>query len=156
MMASSNQTLSPETVFYAAGVFFVTVGGLVAAATSPLGLHKGSWLAAYLVLVCGMALATIGRAQAAFAQRRVPMLVWRSQFLSWVVGNALVIAGSLNANPQPAVIGGILLMATIGLSAWILGDGALRSCGGFAYVILLLLLAASIPIGLTLAYLRGA
>lgn len=155
-MGSSNLSLAPGTVFYAAGVVFVTVGGLVAAATGPLGLDKGSWLAAYLVLVCGMALAAIGRAQTAFAQRRVPSWIWRIQFLAWVIGNALVITGTMTDIPRSVAIGGILLVAALGLSAWILGDGALRSCGGFAYAVVLLLLAVSVPIGLTLTYLRGS
>src|SRR5699024_6451784 len=35
------------------GRVFVLIGGAVAAVASPLSLNKGSWLAAYLVLVAG-------------------------------------------------------------------------------------------------------
>jgi len=44
---------------YTLGAALVVVGGLVAAVTSPLALAKGSWLAAFLVLVCGVVLLAV-------------------------------------------------------------------------------------------------
>ncbi|MCE5292393.1 MAG: hypothetical protein LLG14_24605, partial [Nocardiaceae bacterium] len=46
------------------GMSQVILGGLVAAVTRPLALTHGSWLAAYLVLVGGVAQYTMGRVAA--------------------------------------------------------------------------------------------
>lgn len=129
-MTSSDPAPTLGTAFYVTGVFFVILGGLVAAATSPLGLYKGSWLAAYFVLVCGVALATIGRGQAMLSQRRLPPRIWRIQFLAWVIGNALVIAGTMASSPPSVALGGILLLAVLGLAMWTLGSGAVRTRWG--------------------------
>ena len=49
--------------FVAAGSSCVVVGGLVAAATGPTGFEDGSWVAAYLVLVGGVAQIALGVGQ---------------------------------------------------------------------------------------------
>lgn len=156
MMTGKHRAPAPDAVFYATGVFFVILGGLVAAAADPLSLHKGSWLAAYLVLVCGVALATIGRAQAMLSQRRLPPRMWRIQFLTWVIGNTCVIAGTMTSKPASVALGGILLLAVLGLAMWTLGNGAIRTRWGPAYATTLLLLAASVPIGLALTCIRAS
>ncbi len=55
------------------GALFIVLGGLVAAVTGPLDLVQGSWLAAYLVLVCGVAQFAIGTMQAAQNRGSDPM-----------------------------------------------------------------------------------
>jgi hypothetical protein len=49
-----NRDLPAEILIFV-GASCVVLGGLVAAFTGPLQLTDGSWLAAYLVLVCGEA-----------------------------------------------------------------------------------------------------
>ncbi len=46
--------LDPASILLMSAALSVIVGGLVAAVAGPLGLAQGSWLAAYLVLVCGV------------------------------------------------------------------------------------------------------
>lgn len=61
---------------YVLGVCFVVVGGRVAAATGPLELAQGSWLAAYLVLVCDVVIAgVLLDAAAVVGVGAVPLLV---------------------------------------------------------------------------------
>ena len=52
---------SPGTGRLCGRLGFIVLGGLVAAVTGPLHFDRGSWLAAYLVLVCGVAQCAIGR-----------------------------------------------------------------------------------------------
>lgn len=140
--------------FYQVGVCFVVLGGLVAAVASPLDIFKGSWLAAYLVLVCGVSLAALGRAQALFPRRPVSVQIWRIQFVAWIIGNAFVIAGTMDRKPLSVVLGGILLLVVLGLALWVLREGV-RNAWGWAYVSMLLILTVSVPIGLILAHLRN-
>ncbi|MCF8568946.1 hypothetical protein L5G32_01525 [Gordonia sp. HY002] len=142
-------------LYTAAGAAFVVVGGLVAAVASPLDLAKGSWLAAYLVLVCGVALIVIGVAQQQLTTAvPTPMQMW--QLAGWGVSNALVIAGSLSSIPLITDAGSIVLFATLVLTAW-LGRGLLgaRRAAGYVYITVLIVLAVSVPIGSVLAHARA-
>ncbi|MDQ0757112.1 hypothetical protein [Arthrobacter sp. B3I4] len=144
----------PERIAYAAGVGFVVLGGLVAAVAGPLQFERGSWLAAYLVLVCGVAQCAIS------SQRRVlrtaplrPATLWML-FGCWNIGNALVIAGSLATIPVITDAGGILLVAGLVLA----GAGTRQAQRPVAAVLLRIfyvVLAVSIPVGLYLSYLRA-
>lgn len=145
--------------FYWTGVAQVVAGGLVAAVTSPLDLPKGSWLAAYLVLVGGVTQCTIGRAQEVFGTGLVPGKVWspktwEMQYAAWNIGNLLVIVGSLTSEPYTVDAGGLLL-----LSALVIAVGVTRNAASsfllWAYRAVLLLLVMSMPIGLALAHLRA-
>ena len=51
------------TMLTATGICSVALGGLVAAVAQPLDLAHGSWLAAYLVLVGGVAQGAMGQAR---------------------------------------------------------------------------------------------
>lgn len=136
----------------AAGSVFVIVGGLVAAATRPLDLAKGSWLAAYLVLVVGVALVVIGAAQQQLTTEVAPRKrSW--QLIGWGVANTLVVAGSLESIPAITDAGSALLFATLGLTAWI-GWPLLRTrrVSAYLYIAVLIILAVSVPIGSVLAH----
>ena len=56
--------------FGAVALLCVVAGGLVAAVTGPLRLEHGSWAAAYLVLVGGVAQGALGIAQYFLAPQR--------------------------------------------------------------------------------------
>ena len=67
----------PEVVLVDLGACGIVLGGLVAAVTGPLELEQGSWAAAYLVLVVGVAQVVVGLAPAFFAARpTTPLLGW--------------------------------------------------------------------------------
>jgi hypothetical protein len=145
---------APERVGYAAGVGFIVLGGLVAAVAGPFHFDLGSWLAAYLVLVCGVAQCAISN------QRRIlsaaplrPAQRWML-FGCWNIGNALVVAGSLFSIPVITDAGGLLLVAGLVLAA----AGTRRAQRRIAVALLrtfYLVLVVSIPVGLVLSHLRA-
>ncbi|WP_132993064.1 hypothetical protein [Gordonia zhaorongruii] len=139
----------------AAGSAFVIIGGLVAAVAGPLDLTKGSWLAAYLVLVCGVALIVIGAAQQHLTTAiRARTRVW--QLAGWGVANALVIVGSLASVPLVTDAGSVLLFATLAVTAWTAWPLLrTRRTAAFVYVAVLIVLAVSVPIGSVLAHARA-
>ncbi|WP_069816246.1 hypothetical protein [Streptomyces sp. TP-A0874] len=146
--------IQPCKIFYAVGVAFVVTGGLIAAVASPLQLEKGSWLAAYLVLVCGVAQAALGRWQESLSPRPVSTRLWATQFVAWNVGNALVVVGTLRQLPFVVDVGGLLLFGVVVLAASTLRGGRARP-RLWAYSALLLVLAVTIPVGLVLAHVRS-
>lgn len=146
--------------FATVGVGCIVAGGLIAAVTGPLSLEHGSWLAAYLVLVGGVAQYAMGRARVWFPRRAQPQLWGWVGFLGWNVGNAAVIVGTLLGLPPVVYLGSALLVATllIALDATRPLSGSARDSDsrllGWAYRTMLLVLAVSIPVGMTLSHLR--
>ena len=141
---------------YALGICFVVVGGLVAAVTGPLDLARGSWLAAYLVLVCGVAQAVLATAQPALSTTPVPAAVWRIQVVGWNVGNGIVIAGVLLDAAVVVDVGALPLIVTLALAM----HAARRpprhlAIAGVGYLAVLAVLMVSVPVGLVLTHLRG-
>src|SRR5699024_5751274 len=139
---------------FTAGVVCVVLGGLVAAVTGPLDLAKGSWAAAYLVLVCGTASCAIGTAQTRLTVRPIPPALARSQAAAWGLGNAAVIAGTLTGLRLMAAAGALLLGAALGIALG-LTRGAARALPLRAYRAALFVLLVSVPIGMILAHLRN-
>lgn len=140
--------------FFVAGCCFVIFGGLVAAVTGPLDLDQGSWLAAYLVLVCGVAQCTIGKAQERLAALPVSARLGWSQLTCWNLGNAAVIAGTLTTAPIIVDIGGALLLFPL-LTTIRAVRHSRQQILGWSYRAAIALLLISIPIGLALAHLRA-
>ncbi|KXT58886.1 hypothetical protein ACE11G_03220 [Gordonia sp. PS3] len=138
-------------LFTATGSAAVIAGGLVAAVARPLDLAKGSWLAAYLVLVCGVALIAIG-----IAQQRAPQPMsarfHAPQLTGWIAANALVIAGSLTDTPAVVDVGSILLLVVLA-ATWRAGLRLLgsKAPAAYAYLAVLTVLIVSVPIGMVLA-----
>jgi hypothetical protein len=140
----------------------IVAGGLVAAATAPAPSEKASWVAAYLVLVGGVAQVGLALGQAIFGrQASTPMV--RAQRTSWTAGwtagNALVVAGTLSGLTALTDIGGLFLLATLLLLVPSLRTPNAPPAGGNRWLLrgyrgLVLLLLISIPAGLLLARLR--
>ncbi len=154
--ASPGRTSSAavDRVADAFGVACVVAGGLVAAVTGPLALTQGSWLAAYLVLVCGVGLCVLSRQDALVrATSRERAHPWVRP-TAWTVGNTLVVLGVLASRPLVTDAGGALLLGGLVLAA-----SETRGAGrrGPAVVVRVVygILATSVPIGLTLAHLRS-
>jgi len=143
------------------GAGCVIVGGLVAAVTGPSGLEQGSWLAAYLVLVCGVGGYAIGAMQARPESPPMPPARTWTQLTCWGVGNAAVITGSLTGVPVLVDAGGVLLVVALMIAlvraGW-RGPPVLRLGGGlvgWAYRCLLVILMISAPVGAVLAHMRS-
>lgn len=143
-----------SATFFWVGTAQVVAGGLVAAVTSPLDLAKGSWLAAYLVLVGGVAQCAIGRAQAVLSASSTPAKRWEMQFASWNIGNLLVVVGSLTSEPYVVDVGGLLLLPAL-VIAVLATRRTPPSLLVWGYRAVLLLLAVTMPIGLVLAHVRA-
>ncbi len=129
----------------------VLAGGLVAAAGGEAPSRHLSWASAYLVLVCGLAQVFLGGVQfLATTPSSPPLLAWQS--VTFNLGNAGVLAGTLSGFWPVLDVGGAVLLVSLGLFAW-----ATRSLDGrwpllgAAYRVALVLLAVSVPIGCVLA-----
>lgn len=140
------------TIFFLVGSACIVVGGLVAAVTTPLGLAKGSWSAAYLVLVCGVAQCLFGVARSKLAQAPLTRMGFLTEFSCWNLGNAAVIVGTVLNAPAVLDCGGALLIVVLLMQISHLRHAkpgmswALRLYGTVIGMLLL-----SIPIGLILA-----
>jgi len=152
----------PGVAMAAIGSAAIVAGGLVAAVTGPLGLARGSWAAAYLVLVCGVGqvamaagrlLAPTG-ADAPAGPREVERPGWQ-QVMTWNLANALVIAGTLAAAPWVVDLGGLGCVAAL-VMAWRQARALPRGVARGAYQAVLALMVVSIPVGLVLTHLRNA
>lgn len=151
---------APDGVLTAIGGCCVVLGGLVAAVTAPLHLAHGSWLAAYLVLVAGVAQYAMGRARAWRPDMTLPPRWSWAQVGCWNVGNAAVVVGTLVGEPPAVDLGSALLVAALAIALYAAGPVTRRAPGrapalvAWAYRALLLVLALSIPVGMALSYLR--
>lgn len=162
--------ISPERLMIILGGFAVVLGGLVAAVSAPLTLDRGSWVAAYLVLVCGVAQYTIGTRQSRPRSRQPSAAGSWTQLLCWNLGNVAVVSGTLTDTIRVVDAGAVLLLITVGIAviSWrhdASAGGEPRGRSGrqataalieWGYRGLVLCLGVSIPIGVALAHLRSA
>ena len=169
---SSHGSVTPAKVMVAIGGIFVVLGGLIAAVTGPLELEHGSWLAAYLVLVCGVAqfaMGTVQAGQAGSGEALSPRLGW-VQLASLNLGNAAVVAGTLTREPLVVDGGVVILVVAFGIAlyavrpwrrtaaATVAGVSVRSGAGRFllwTYRVFLVLLVVSLPVGSILAHLRA-
>lgn len=151
---TTSQRWRPSAPFLAAGSVAIVAGGLAAAVTGPTNWDHGSWVAAFLVLVTGVAQIGIGAAQAQLAPFASSIRFAARQCVLWNAGCLAVIAGTLLSNPLTVSVGGGLLLAALGMSAYaVRGAGDQVVLRGL-YRALLIVLLASIPIGIALAWTR--
>lgn len=156
-LAQHRRELMPFTLL---GVVCIVAGGLVAAATAPAPTEHGTWAAAYLVLVGGVAQAGLGLGQAMFTTRTSTPVV-AVQAAGWNLGNAAVLVGTLLRVTMLVDLGGALLLVTLSLLARGLRPARVRPVAGAAqwclrgYRLLVLILVVSIPVGLVLVRVRA-
>ncbi|MGD9998262.1 MAG: hypothetical protein AB7L17_20675 [Ilumatobacteraceae bacterium] len=142
---------------FTAGGASVVAGGMVAAVTGPTHWSHGSWVAAFLVLVAGVAQLAIGAGQAHLAQGPSSVTFVTAQCLMWNTGCALVIAGTLVSNPATVSAGTAPMVAAIVMAvvASRRGSPGQRSTDLLGlYRLLLVVALASMPIGVALAWAR--
>jgi len=146
--------------FAVAGAVCIVGGGLVAAMTALDPSEHGSWAAAYLVLVGGVAQIGLAAGQAVFSPSVSARLV-AAQLIGWNVGNVAVLGGTLLGLTALTDAGGGLLVATLALFAHAVHAGtAPRETGRRrwplrGYRLLVLIVLVSTPIGLVFARLGG-
>lgn len=147
-------------ILLAVGIGCVVLGGLVAAVTEPLGLAHGSWVAAYLVLVGGVAQGAMGWAR--MGHRGPLRSVWGwVQFGAWNAGNGAVLVGTVLGAPPLVDLGSLMLIVALVIALLAArrsgdrDDGPMPEWLGWIYRLLLLVLALSIPVGIVLSHLRN-
>ena len=138
------------------GVVAIVGGGVVAAVSGPTGFADGSWLAAFLVLVGGVAQIGMSLAQAWLAEVPPHGGLVRSQIVTWNAGGALVVVGTLRDFPLLATVGGLVFGAAVYLflretRRSRLGPRWLRN----GYRGLATLVLVSVPVGIVLAWVRA-
>ncbi|WP_372789787.1 hypothetical protein [Paraconexibacter sp.] len=135
-------------IFVGLGAVLVIAGGLVAAVNSAAPFAHGSWLAAYLVLVGGVAQVGLGAGRLAVAAPVPSARLWRLQVVGWNAGNAAVIVGVLADSTVTVVAGSAPLL--IALGAFVVGaqaSWARARARALAYDAFALMLAISVVIG---------
>lgn len=137
-----------------AGTVSIVAGGVVAAVTGPTGWRDGSWVAAFLVLVAGVAQVALAVGQDALAVRAVTPSVATAECAMWNVGCLTVIAGTLLSQPALVAIGSAPLVATLVVSSRVARGPLRRRRLALAYRTLVVVLLASIPVGIALAWIR--
>lgn len=142
----------PALPFIALGSISIIAGGLLAAVTAISPTRHTTWAAAYLVLVVGVAQLGIGIGQALLAPKLPSSRLIAAELLTWDVGNAGVIAGTLMNRVGLVDLGGALLAVSLvlfllgvrghtGRNKWLL----------YLYRLLITILLVSIPIGLLIS-----
>lgn len=138
--------------FFLIGSAFVVLGGLVAAASTPLRFTDGPWLAAYLVLVCGVAQCLFGIMRRYVAPSPMTAAGFALELSCWNVGNAAVVVGDLVRSPLVVGIGGVLLIAVLVLQlAHLRHTVPTLRWAAWLYGIVVAVLLVSIPIGIVLS-----
>ena len=137
------------------GGLAIVAGGLTAALARPIGWEHGSWVAAFLVLVAGVAQVGIAICQVTLAPIAPTARFAWAQCALWNAGCIAVLAGTMLTNPIAVSIGSISMAATLAMSARAVwrSDTSL-SLLLWGYRGLMIVLLGSIPIGVTLAWTR--
>lgn len=144
------------------GVVCVVGGGMVAAVTAASPTEHGTWAAAYLVLVAGVAQIGLALGQSLLTAPSPPARTRLAELLLWNGGNAAVLTGTLTGSTWVVDVGGALLVVTLALVVLAVREHPVRDGGGRqalvrrAFELLVLVLLVSIPIGLLLARHSGA
>lgn len=145
--------------FVVIGVPSIVAGGLVAAVSRPTGFDLGPWLAAFLVLVSGVAQLALGIGQAWLAADPPARPVVRVELVTWNVGIAATVAGSLSSAPVVSTIGSVATAAALAVFLGTVGRGAAGPGSRdrvllVVYRLIVLVVLLSTPIGLVLAWTR--
>ncbi|MBK5248789.1 MAG: hypothetical protein JJE50_05055 [Actinomycetales bacterium] len=142
-------------IFVVVGSGCIVAGGLVSAVTGPFGFTDGSWTAAYLVLVAGVAQLGLGAGQALLAAELPTRATTGGQLAAWNVGNIGVLGGTLAGRPSAVIAGGLALVVALVLFLRGVATSRPGNRGPLVgYRLLVVLLAVSIPVGLVLSVVR--
>lgn len=141
--------------FLLIGSLCTIAGGLVAAVTRPTGFVLGSWTAAFLVLVGGVAQIALGAGQGWLAYQPPPIRRVRVEVAFWNLGVGATIVGTLTGTPIVTTAAGCALVVALGLFiATTKAPNSTRRSGRVVFRAVAGIVLVSIPIGLGLAWSR--
>ena len=142
----------PTMPAIAIGIVCIAIGGLRSAVNSVNPTEHGSWAAAYLVLVMGLAQIALALGQALLSSTPASHRVLLVEVLTWNLGGALVLIGTLVGRVVLVDAGGVLLVVTLALIARsVRMPGTGPSWHRAVFFSLVVVLLVSIPIGLVLS-----
>lgn len=121
-----------------------------------MDLELGSWAAAYLVLVGGVAQQVLGAGTAWLASRPPTRRKASTELAVWNLGVAAVLGGTISGVPAVSTLGGLALVLTCGWLGTTSHSASIRSS---RWPLLLwwgtwLVVVSSIPVGVVLAWTR--
>jgi hypothetical protein len=141
--------------FVLVGSVCIVAGGLVAAVSRPTGFELGSWLAAYLVLVGGVAQIALGGGQAWLADSPPAALAVRSELATWNAGVLTTVVGTLTGRPVVTTFGGAASIVALALFlAGVRRAGSAPAWARLLYRSVAAIVLISTPVGLALAWIR--
>ena len=143
-MAESRSTVG----FILCGGILIVAGGVVAAINSAAPFAHGSWLAAYLVLVGGVAQILLAGGRAAIVSRSGRS---RGRLVLWNFGSLAVPAGVLADATAWVTAGSVALLCALALFAKAGFQPDRSGARAVAYLVLVVSLAASVVVGSALA-----
>jgi hypothetical protein len=130
----------------------IIAGGLVAAVNSASPFAHGSWLAAYLVLVGGVAQLALVGGPLLFPAPVSSRTLARAQLGLWNAGTAIVAIGVFTDASAVVSLGSLLVLGALGCFAR--GAGPAREPGAgrvIAYRLVIAVLAVSVAVGIVLS-----
>ncbi len=138
------------------GSTLIVSGGLVAAVTRPTDFELGPWLAAFLVLVGGVAQIALGAGQAWISRTTPSPGLVRSELATWNLAVLLTVIGSCVPLPISTLVGGVVMLAALG--AFLAGvrstAASVRARVVVLYRAVVVVVLVSTPIGLVLSFAR--
>lgn len=142
--------------FWLVGSACIVAGGLVSAATAPQASEQSAWAAAYLVLVAGVVQVALGAGQALLAPRSVSPALLVAELVTWNVGNAGVLGGTLLHLAAVVDLGGALLVCCLGMVVFAVRRPGKVGWPLWVFRALVVVVLVSIPIGLVLGATSGS
>ncbi|MEO6941882.1 MAG: hypothetical protein ABI238_08085 [Terrimesophilobacter sp.] len=133
------------------GTAAIIFGGMLSAATARSASYHSAWFVAYLVLVVGIAQVVFGLGQWFLASKPLGITVVIAELMIFNLGNIGVIAGTLLASPLWVDIGSALMVISLAILAWAVRAPRRRGWVLWAYWALIILLLASVVVGLFFA-----
>lgn len=137
--------------FLTIGTAAIIFGGLFSAATARAANYHSAWFVAYLVLVVGVAQVALGLGQWWLASKPLSVALLVGELVIFNLGNAGVILGTVLASPLWVNLGSALLVLVLAGFAWAVLSPRRRGGALWAYWVLVVLLLASVGVGLFFA-----
>lgn len=136
------------------GATAIVAGGIAAAVTGPTDWERGSWVAAFAVLVVGAAQIGLAAGQVLLRTAPTPASTVRAEWIMWNLGGATVIAATLAGAPVLVTLASLPLAVAIAL-ALSATRAARRTALAATYRGLLAVVLVSIPVGIALSWIRN-
>lgn len=139
--------------FVLIGTTAIVAGGLVAAITRPTDFDLGPWVAAFLVLVAGVAQIALGAGQGWLADDLPSTAKVRVEIIAWNLGAGATLLGSILEIPALTTGAGVVTVtALIWFAAPVWASTTGPRWARSLYLVGVAVLLVSTPIGVLLAW----